>query len=183
MADSRSTDSRSTDSRSTDSRSTESRSTESSSAESRTVIAPSSAPDPASVSVGEPHDIGRCPVHLGLGANVSVEPEFSGEMTWYEDYGARHLADGNEGRLVSMYTFTESWPMWEMHPVGSELVLCVSGSIDLWQERLDGSLSTVRLGVGQYAVNEPGVWHTADVLDSASVVFITAGTGTEHRPR
>ncbi len=132
---------------------------------------------------GEPLDIGRRPAHLGLGASVSVEPEFSGELSWYDDYAARHLADGHEGRLVSMSTFSEGWPMWEMHPVGSELVLCVSGVIDLRQEEPDGTATTIVLRAGQYAVNGPGIWHTADVDDSATVVFITAGVGTEHRPR
>ena len=131
----------------------------------------------------EPHDIGRRPAHLGLGASVSIEPEFTGELSWYDDYATRHLADGHEGRLVSMSTFTGPWPMWEMHPVGSELVLCVDGSIDLRQELPDGTETTIRLGAGQYAVNGPGVWHTADVDHAATVVFITAGVGTEHRPR
>ena len=39
------------------------------------------------------------------------------------------------------------------------------------------------LGPGQYAINKPGVWHTADAAESATVLFITAGAGTEHRPR
>jgi hypothetical protein len=39
------------------------------------------------------------------------------------------------------------------------------------------------LGGGDYAINDPGVWHTADVDGSATVLFITAGLGTEHRPR
>ena len=43
--------------------------------------------------------------------------------------------------------------------------------------------STVELGEGQYAINEPGVWHTADVAGEATALFITAGLGTEHRPR
>ncbi len=32
-------------------------------------------------------------------------------------------------------------------------------------------------------INEPGVWHTADVESTATALFITAGLGTEHRPR
>lgn len=72
-----------------------------------------------------------------------------------------------------------------MHPQGSEVVLCVAGSITLHQERSDGTAATVRLGAGDYALNEPGTWHTADVdaAKPATVVFITAGAGTEHRPR
>ena len=74
-----------------------------------------------------------------------------------------HSDDGLEGRLVSMHTFAESWDMWEMHPKGSEVVLCTAGSITLLQETTEGSVTQVTLGPGQYAINEPGVWHTAAV--------------------
>ena len=55
--------------------------------------------------------------------------------------------------------------------------------LPLHQEKPDGSVSTTTLGPGQYAINDPGVWHTADVAGVASALFITAGLGTEHRPR
>jgi len=70
-----------------------------------------------------------------------------------------------------------------MHPHGSEVVLCTAGRMTLHQERTDGSRSSVTLEAGQYAINEPGTWHTADVEGEATAVFITAGIGTEHRPR
>ena len=70
-----------------------------------------------------------------------------------------------------------------MHPNGDELVLCTAGSITLHQEKADGSKATVTLGPGEYIVNEPGTWHTADIEQSATVLFITAGLGTEGRPR
>ena len=129
------------------------------------------------------HDITAHPVHLGLGATAEVEPLFTGAMEWYADYGNRHAKDGAEARLVSMHTFTEPWDMWEMHPHGSEVVLCTAGSMTLHQERADGSISTVTLRPGQYVVNEPGTWHTADVRNEATAVFITAGLGTTHRAR
>ena len=66
------------------------------------------------------------PIHLGLGATAEIEPEFTGGMEWYGGYSARHAADGAEGRLVTMHTFTESWDVWEMHPVGAEVVLCTA---------------------------------------------------------
>jgi len=127
--------------------------------------------------------IGTHPIHLGLGATAEVEPEFTGEMSWYEGYGARHGDDGAEGRLVTMHTFTESWDVWEMHPVGSEVVLCTSGRMTLHQEAADGTAATVELEAGEYAVNPPGTWHTADVTGEATALFITAGMGTEHRAR
>jgi len=123
------------------------------------------------------------PVHLGLGATVVAEPAFTGDINWYQAYVDRHLADGTEGRLVSMHTFARSWNSWEMHPHGSELVLCTSGQITLLQEHPNGSLNKRVLDAGQYAVNPPLVWHTADVQIASTAVFITAGFGTQHRVR
>lgn len=121
-------------------------------------------------------------LHLGLGATAVPQPPFDG-MAWYEGYGARHGRDGAEGRLVSQYTFTESWDSWEMHPVGEEVVICTDGAMVLVQEFPDGRRETVALEAGEYAINPRGVWHTADVEGSATAIFITAGEGTEHRPR
>lgn len=104
-------------------------------------------------------------------------------MEWYDAYVARHVADGAEGRLVTMHTFTEPWTMWEMHPLGCEVVLCIAGAMTLHQESADGSVQSVLLNAGQYAINAAGVWHTADVSGKATALFITAGVGTQHRPR
>ncbi|MCA9502976.1 MAG: cupin [Spirochaetaceae bacterium] len=133
--------------------------------------------------MGGGRDLGRHPVHLGLGATAQVEPLFTGEMAWYADYSARHEADGAEGRLVVLHTFSASWDAWEMHPNGHELVVCTAGSITLLQEQPDGRVVSIDLAAGAYAINDPGVWHTADVEGEASVLFVTAGLGTEHRPR
>ncbi|OYY91139.1 MAG: cupin [Sphingomonas sp. 28-66-16] len=122
------------------------------------------------------------PIHLGLGAKAVVQPDFTG-MAWYADYAARTAADGNEGRLVTMYRFTESWDVWEMHPSGDEVVVCLGGRMTLHQEMADGSTTTIDIGPGDYAINPPGAWHTADVDGEATALFITAGMGTQHRPR
>ncbi|NCP19723.1 MAG: cupin [Erythrobacter sp.] len=121
-------------------------------------------------------------VHLGLGASAVPQPPFTG-MDWYAGYGERHGDDGAEGRLVSMYSFCESWDSWEMHPLGHEVVVCTAGTIALTQEYPDGRVERVTLNPGEYAINEAGVWHTADVEGEASALFITAGEGTQHRPR
>ncbi|MEL6529668.1 MAG: cupin [Pseudomonadota bacterium] len=121
-------------------------------------------------------------LHLGLGATAEPQPPFNG-MEWYAGYGERHGSDGAEGRLVSQHTFTESWNSWEMHPKGSEVVICTHGEMVLTQEFPDGEQQTVALAAGEYAINAPGVWHTADVKETAAAIFITAGEGTQHRPR
>jgi hypothetical protein len=61
-------------------------------------------------------------------------------------------------------------------------VLCTDGQITLYQE-IDGRVGTVVLNAGEFAINPPGAWPTADVYRSATAVFITAGMGTENRPR
>lgn len=129
------------------------------------------------------HRIADHPIHLGLGATATAEPAFTGALDWYEAYERRHAADGAEGRLVSLHSFNEPWAMWEMHPHGSEAVLCLSGQLTLHQQGADGRVSTWVLQAGQYAINPPGIWHTADVAGPASVLFVTAGAGTQHRPR
>jgi hypothetical protein len=128
------------------------------------------------------NDLRTHPVHLGLGATALPQPAFAG-MPWYEAYAQRVATDGAEGRLVSLYEFSRSWDSWEMHPVGDELVVCLAGEITLIQERPDGSFHSAPLRPYQYAVNAAGVWHTADLDGAATALFITAGEGTEHRPR
>ena len=128
-----------------------------------------------------PDKLSTNPIHLGLGATAVVQPAFDG-MEWYAAYGARNAADGVEGRLVSMHTFSEPWSTWEMHPKGHEVVVCTAGVITLTQE-VDGASRQVVLRAGEFAINDPGVWHTADVDAPATALFITAGFGTEIRGR
>ncbi|MDD9935282.1 MAG: cupin [Myxococcales bacterium] len=125
--------------------------------------------------------LSKHPIHLGLGATAVSEPEMT-DMSWYADYGARHRSDGDEGRLVSMSSFDKPWSVWEMHPRGSEVVVCTAGEITLIQE-LEGEHVRTTLKPGEYAINAPGVWHTADVEERATALFITSGIGTEHRER
>ncbi len=131
------------------------------------------------------HDLNTNPIHLGLGATAVVQPTFTGDGAWYMGYGERNASDGVEGRLVSMHRFSESWDVWEVHPHGTEVVLCTEGRITLVQRKggLDGEEVVTTLEVGQYAINEPGDWHTADVDGPCTAVFITSGMGTENHPR
>lgn len=129
----------------------------------------------------KPLSLERFPIHLGLGARALPQPEFTG-MEWYEAYGERTATDGTEGRLVVLHSFSESWTSWEMHPKGDEAVICTAGEITLIQETPDGP-QKVTLRPGDYAINPRGTWHTADVAGRATALFITAGVGTEHRPR
>lgn len=120
-------------------------------------------------------------IHLGLGATSVPQPPFEG-MEWYAAYAERNAADGDEGRLVAMFDFDAGWDHWEMHPNGTEVVLCTAGHVRILQE-VDGTETETTLGPGDYVINDPGVWHWAEPIGgSATGLFITSGRGTEHRP-
>jgi mannose-6-phosphate isomerase-like protein (cupin superfamily) len=130
----------------------------------------------------ESFQLADTPVHLGLGGVVIPLAPFTGDPDWYVQYAERTASDGVEGRLVTVHTFTEPWNSWEVHPSGDELVVCLEGSIELHQEK-DGATRSVTIEKGEAIINPPGWWHTADVKGSATVLFITAGLGTENRAR
>jgi quercetin dioxygenase-like cupin family protein len=71
---------------------------------------------------------------------------------------------------------------WERHPAGDELVVCLTGSVTVTRD-LDGVPARVLLGPGEATVNPAGVWHAVDMTGPASILTITAGLGTDHRPR
>jgi quercetin dioxygenase-like cupin family protein len=121
-------------------------------------------------------------VHLGLGATTVPQEQFTGEPAWYERYAARNAVDGVEGRLVTMHTFGEPWDSWEVHPHGEELVLCMDGELTIYQE-IESEVRRTTIHHGEAIINPAGVWHTADVVGAATALFITAGMGTENRPR
>jgi mannose-6-phosphate isomerase-like protein (cupin superfamily) len=127
-------------------------------------------------------DLSHHPVHRGLGASIHPQPEHTGTMEWYMAYGARHGSDGAEGRLVAVHTFSRPWDTWEVHPEGEELVVCLAGELVLHQE-LGDEVRTVTLRPYEAVVNPRGVWHTADATSPTTAMFITAGIGTENRPR
>ena len=122
------------------------------------------------------------PIHLGMGAKAVAEPQFTG-IDWYGGYDERHHDDLDEGRIVSLFRFEESWTSWEMHPAGDEVVCCLQGHMILHQELPDGSSASHELGPGEYAINPRGAWHTADAEEPVVALFITAGKDTTHRAR
>lgn len=126
--------------------------------------------------------IADTPVHIGLGAVAVPLEGFAWSPEYLASYGERYAHEAGEGRLVTFGEMSEDWTSWEVHPAGDEVVLCVSGRFRLYQER-DGDTAVVELGPGEYVVNPPGTWHTADVIEPGTGLFITAGQGTDHRPR
>ena len=120
-------------------------------------------------------------VHLGGGDTaepLEVTPSF------WEDIaaGRGRFAELGPGRLVSWCDFDGDWPNWEMHPRGEELVCLVSGAMEFVLEQESGTRSVELAQPGAFLIVPRGVWHTARVSVPSSVLFVTAGDGTQHRP-
>lgn len=126
-------------------------------------------------------DVTTTYAHLGLGARVDLLPDFAWTPEYLAAYRDRTAADGDEGRLVLFGDQDASWESWERHPAGEELVVLMSGRVDLLQE-IDGEVRVVELTPGTAVVNPRGVWHTADVHEPGQALFITPSRGTEGRP-
>ena len=66
-------------------------------------------------------------IHLGAEleiASLALTPDY-----WAHDAStAPELA---EGRVLSVFDYTETWSYWERHPVGDELVYLLTGAVDL----------------------------------------------------
>ncbi|HEV3212505.1 MAG TPA: cupin domain-containing protein [Acidimicrobiales bacterium] len=129
----------------------------------------------------EAFDLSTTFIHLGLGAKATPLPEFEWSASYLEGYERRFASDGVEGRLVIVSPQVETWDSWERHPAGEEVVVLLSGRVDLVQE-LDGQTVTTPLRPGEAIINPTGVWHRSVVHEPGSALFITPGLGTEHRP-
>ena len=126
-------------------------------------------------------DLARTFVHLGQGSTAIPLPDFEWSAEHVEAYRRRFAADGKEGRLVCVVAQDATWDGWERHPTGEEVVVLLSGRVDIVQD-LDGGDHVVELRPGQAMVNPVNVWHTARVHEPGLALFITPGEGTEHRP-
>jgi mannose-6-phosphate isomerase-like protein (cupin superfamily) len=93
------------------------------------------------------------------------------------------LGDFHQEYLVSMAQYAADWPSWEMHPHGDEIVCLLSGAATMILEAPDGSRSELQLTEpGSFAFVPRLHWHTARIASASSMLFITPGEGTTHRP-
>ncbi|TGG95442.1 cupin domain-containing protein [Natronospirillum operosum] len=108
--------------------------------------------------------------------------EIAVSESFWEELGAGQAPHLDQGRLMTAFTFSELWSMWERHPAGEELVMLLSGAVTLVLE-VAGQEQTVELTrPGSYVLVPKNVWHTARTSEPATVLFLTPGAGTEHRP-
>jgi mannose-6-phosphate isomerase-like protein (cupin superfamily) len=103
------------------------------------------------------------------------------ESFWAEVMTGEH-PELNEGRLMTAFSFSEPWSTWERHPAGEELVMLLSGTATLILDE-SGKEQAVQLSSpGSYVVVPRNVWHTARATAPTTMLFLTPGAGTEHRP-
>jgi mannose-6-phosphate isomerase-like protein (cupin superfamily) len=105
---------------------------------------------------------------------------------------ARHAVDEafwrtintNKELLGTLITLTQSdrdWPHWEMHPKGDEILTLLEGEITLVIETESGE-ERVPLHTGETFVVPKGAWHRALVPAPYTLLAITYGEGTAHKP-
>jgi quercetin dioxygenase-like cupin family protein len=86
-----------------------------------------------------------------------------------------------DGRILCVFDYTSSWTWWERHPTGEEFVHVLTGDVVLHLEDADGRRA-LELPAGAGALVPRGVWHRADIVRPATVLFLTpAPAWTEHR--
>jgi len=111
----------------------------------------------------------------GAGAVTQME---GGEAFW-RNVATKAPAGGT---LVTVNGGEGDWPHWEMHPAGEEVLVVLEGSARILFEHPDGRTETRDMKRGVTLVVPRGVWHRALDQHGLKTLFITYGTGTQHRP-
>ncbi len=80
--------------------------------------------------------------------------------------------------LVSEFAFDSDWGVWEIHPMGDELVYLIEGETDFVLASDDGEKTIHLAQSGEYVVVPRNTWHTARTNKATRCLFITPGEGT-----
>jgi mannose-6-phosphate isomerase-like protein (cupin superfamily) len=112
-----------------------------------------------------------------------------------DDGGAQTIAVGDDfweridertelhgGRLLCMFPLAAGeGDHSEMHPAGDELLIATAGTIEVVLEEPGGE-RVVELGAGRACVVPRATWHRLRSARGGTLIAITPGAGTEHRP-
>lgn len=85
------------------------------------------------------------------------------------------------GRLVMAFEMSADWDHWEMHPQGDELLILSKGSMELVYEENDRE-KRLKMRAPQSFIVPAGVWHRALVSEPSTLLTVTRGSGTRHKP-
>ena len=102
--------------------------------------------------------------------------------SFWEEVAAGKLPQLDQGRLMSAFTFSRPWSMWERHPAGEELVMLLAGSATIVLDESGQELAVQLSSPGSYVLVPRNVWHTTKTSVPTTMLFLTPGAGTEHRP-
>lgn len=118
-------------------------------------------------------------LHFKEGGRADTIPV--SESFWGELAAGKHR-QLDQGRLMSAYTFCEPWSMWERHPAGEELVMLLSGAAIVVLDESGQEHAVPLSSPGSYVLVPQNVWHTVRTSVPTTMLFLTPGAGTEHRP-
>ena len=104
------------------------------------------------------------------------------DASFWERISSGQLGSFHNEYLVTMHSFRSAWDMWEMHPHGDEIVCLLSGAATFILDDGQGHKEIKLSKPGDYVVVPKDAWHTAKTAVESTLLFITAGEGTEHRP-
>jgi len=102
-----------------------------------------------------------------------------GGSAFWQGIGARH--DLEQGRLMGSVDQTADWDHWERHPAGDEILTLLTGEFEIVLDTTAGE-QRAALKPGETFIVPKGVWHRGIVKAPGRLMFITPGSGTEHRP-
>lgn len=127
------------------------------------------------------------PLHIAS-THLRLRPDGRAEKLpvtgrFWPDIIAGNYGDFHNEYLVTTSTFDSNWASWERHPNGDEVVILLNGVVDFILELPDGARKLEVRAPGEYAFVPKGTWHTANPLQPTTLLFITAGEGTQTRPR
>jgi mannose-6-phosphate isomerase-like protein (cupin superfamily) len=118
-------------------------------------------------------------LHFGDDGRAGAVPVTS---SFWSELSAGKLPQLNRGRLMAAFTFSEPWNVWERHPAGEELVMLLSGEATVVLEESGREHAVELTRPGAYVLVPMGAWHTARTSVPTTMLFLTPGVGTEHRP-
>jgi uncharacterized cupin superfamily protein len=118
--------------------------------------------------------------YLRLGTDSAIETLPVANDFWPKLI-AGELGSFHNEYLVTCYTYDKDWPSWERHPNGDEIVCLLSGAVTVILEGNDDNTLIELRRMGDYAFIPKGTWHTAKTTQATTMLFITAGEGTENR--
>lgn len=118
--------------------------------------------------------------YLDLGGDGAVTRMAGGAAFWQQT-GAQ-LDAACSGYLVLQFRCERDMQHQEMHPLGDEVLHLVSGAVDVVLALPDGE-RVIALRAGRTCVVPKGTWHHFVVREPGTMLGMTFGRGTQHRPR